>query len=28
VLAGINAGERVSLTPAKAGIALKTPASH
>jgi len=28
VLAGINAGERVSLTPAKAGIDLKTPASR
>lgn len=28
VLAGINPGERVSLAPVKAGIDLKTPASH
>jgi hypothetical protein len=28
VLAGLNAGERVSLAPVKTGIASKTPASH
>jgi hypothetical protein len=28
VLAGINSGERISLVPLKAGIELKTSASH